>query len=52
MRSSLSGIWTSEVREGSPSTSRVAKSREDQDCPSEEDRWQRSRGLANSEVQR
>jgi hypothetical protein len=28
----------------------VAKPREDQDRPSEEDKWQRSRDLANSEV--
>jgi hypothetical protein len=45
-------IQTSEVRKGSLSTSRVAKSREDQDRPSEEDRWQRSRDLANSEVRK
>jgi hypothetical protein len=32
------------------SKSRVAKPREDQDRPSEEDRWQRSRDLATSEV--
>jgi hypothetical protein len=30
------------------SKSRVVKPRKDQDCPSEEDRWQRSRDLANS----
>jgi hypothetical protein len=34
------------------SKSRVAKSREDQDRPSEEDRWQRSRDLVNSEVRK
>jgi hypothetical protein len=33
-------------------TSRVAKSREDQNHLSEEDRWQRSRDLANSEVRK
>jgi hypothetical protein len=49
-RSSLSGIRTSKVREGSSSTSRVAKLRENRSHPSEEDRWQRSRDLANSEV--
>jgi hypothetical protein len=32
------------------SKSRVAKLREDQSHPSEEDRWQRSRDLVNSEV--
>jgi hypothetical protein len=30
----------------------VAKSRENRDRPSEEDRWQRSRDLANSEVRK
>jgi hypothetical protein len=34
------------------SKSRVTKPREDQDRPSEEDRWQRSRDLANSEVRK
>jgi hypothetical protein len=33
-------------------TSRVAKSREDQNHLSEEDRWQRSRDLVNSEVRK
>jgi hypothetical protein len=41
-------------RDGSPkvgcSKSRVAKSRKDPSRPSEEDRWQRSRDLVNSEV--
>jgi hypothetical protein len=46
------GIRTSGFREGSPSTSRVAKSRENRSRPSEEDRWQRSRDLMNSEVRR
>jgi hypothetical protein len=32
------------------SKSRMAKPREDQSRPSEEDRWQRSRELVNSEV--
>jgi hypothetical protein len=50
MRSSLSGIRTSGFREGSLSTSRVAKSQENCSHPSEEDRWQRSRDLMNSEV--
>jgi hypothetical protein len=50
MRSSLSGIWTLGFREESPSTSRVAKSRENCSHPSEEDRWQRSRDLMNSKV--
>jgi hypothetical protein len=39
------------VREGSLLTSE-SKSREDRDCPSEEDRWQRSKDLANSEVRK
>jgi hypothetical protein len=51
-RSSLSRIQTSGVRGGSLLTSRVAKSREDQNRLSEEDRWQRSRDLANSEVRK
>jgi hypothetical protein len=34
------------------SKSRMAKPREDQSRPSEEDRWQRSRDLVNSEVHR
>ena len=34
------------------SKSRLAKPREDQSRPSEEDRWQRSRDLVNSEVRR
>jgi hypothetical protein len=34
------------------SKSRVVKPREDQSRPSEEDRWQRSRDLVNSEVHR
>jgi hypothetical protein len=34
------------------SKSRMAKPREDQSRPSEEDRWQRSRDLVNSEVRR
>jgi hypothetical protein len=34
------------------SKSRVAKPREDQDHPSEEDKWQRSRDLVNSEVRK
>jgi hypothetical protein len=49
-RSSASETQTLGVRGGSLLTSRVAKSREDQDRPSEEDRWQRSRDLTNSEV--
>jgi hypothetical protein len=52
MRSSLSGIRTSEVREGSPSTLQVAKSQENRSRPSEEDRWKRSRDLVDSEVHR
>jgi hypothetical protein len=51
-RSSLSGIRTSGFREGSPSTSRVAKSRENRDRPFKKDKWQRSRDLANSEVRK
>jgi hypothetical protein len=44
-----SGIGT---HRGECLTSRVAKSREDQDHPSEEDRWQKSRDLANLEVRK
>jgi hypothetical protein len=51
-RSSLSRIQTSGVRGGSLLTSRVAKSREDQNHLSEEDRWQRLRDLTNSEVRK
>jgi hypothetical protein len=51
-RSPISGIQTSEVRKGSPSTSQVAKSRENHSRPLEEDGWQRSRDLANSEVRK
>jgi hypothetical protein len=39
-------------REGSPSTSRVVKSRENRSHPSEEDRWQRSMDLVNLEVRK
>jgi hypothetical protein len=46
----LGGSWV-EARIGR-SKSRVAKTREDQSRPSEEDRWQRSRDLANSGVRR
>jgi hypothetical protein len=52
MRSPISGIQTSEGREGSLLTSRVVKWREDRDCSSEEDRWQRSKDLTNSEVRK
>jgi hypothetical protein len=52
VRSPVSGIRTSEVRKRSPSTSRVVKSRENHSRPSEEDRWQRSRDLANSKVRK
>jgi hypothetical protein len=48
----ISGIQTSRSRGGSLLTSRVAKSRRDRSHPSEEDRWQRSRDLTNSEVRR
>jgi hypothetical protein len=34
------------------SNSGVAKPREDQDRPSKEDRWQRSRDLVNSEIRK
>jgi hypothetical protein len=34
------------------SKSRMAKPREDQSCPSEEDRWQKSMDLVNLEVRR
>jgi hypothetical protein len=51
-RSPVSGIQTSKVRKRIPSTSRVAKSQEDWDHPFKEDRWKRSRDLANSEVRK
>jgi hypothetical protein len=49
-RSPILGIQTSEVRKRSLSTLRVAMSRENHSRPSEEDMWQRSRDLVNSEV--
>jgi hypothetical protein len=51
-RSTLSGIRTSEVREGIFSASRVTKSRENHSRPSKEDRRQRSRDIVNSKVHR
>jgi hypothetical protein len=52
VRSPISETRISEVRKRSFSTSRVAKPGENHSRPSEQERWQRSRDLANSEVRR